>query len=272
MGIGFKHSGAGGGAGLNFRVIGGTEQPTAPRENDIWVNTDTEISTWVFSATEPGNPAPGMVWIEVGAESDVGFNALKKNGIGVYPVWVRQYMDGAFADRYAYIFRSGEWVQFSDVFKALYIIKDGAVDLEKYPYKYVQQYWDSSSSSNKTRTGGVDPNFIKFEQDYEGKPAVWTEATNGNWQRNEFSNIVVPNSASVFYFQYYRLPVYKNATIQVGSASVSVARDGAATPSLYNETVAIDVTALRGQTVTFSYTTYGQSGHQNCYVGNAWFE
>ena len=272
MGIGYKHGGSGGAAGLDLRVTGGTVQPAAPRENDIWVDTDIPIGSWVFSASEPEDPIPGMVWIEIGAASDVAFNALKKNEITVYPLWVRQYTDSAFADRYAYIFRSGGWVRFSEIVTELYIIKDGNVDVEKYPYKYVQQYWDSSSSSNKTRTGGVDPNFIKFEQDYEGKPAVWTEATNGNWQRNEFSNIVVPNSASVFYFQYYRLPVYKNATIQVGSASVSVARDGAPTPSLYNETVAIDVAALRGQTVTFSYTTYGQSGHQNCYVGNAWFE
>lgn len=271
MGIGYKHGGSGGAAGENFRVMGGTVQPAAPRENDIWVNTDTKIESWVFSASEPENPASGMVWIEVGAASDVAFNALKKNELAVYPVWVRQYADGAFADRDAHIFRNNAWVQFSEVITALYIIKDGYVDVEKYPYKYVQQYWNTSTSSNSTRTGGVDSEYIQFERDYEGKPAVWTDATNGNWQRNEFSNIVVPSGASVFYFQYYQLPVYIDATIKVGDASVSVSKVGS-NKYRYNETVSMDVTALRGQTVTFSYQTGGQSGSESCYVGNAWFE
>lgn len=38
---------------LNFRVAGGTTQPTSPSENTIWVNTDTEISEWTFSAEDP---------------------------------------------------------------------------------------------------------------------------------------------------------------------------------------------------------------------------
>lgn len=270
MGIGYKHGGSGGAAGLDLRVTGGTVQPAAPRENDIWVDTDIPIGSWVFSASEPEDPIPGMVWIEIGAASDVAFNALKKNEITVYPLWVRQYTDGAFADRYAYIFRSGEWVRFSEIVTELYIIKDGAVDLEKYPYQYTYQYWNSSTSSNSTRTGGVDSSRIKFEQEHEGKLAVWTEATNGAWQRNEFSNIVVPNGASVFYFQYYQLPVYRTAQIKVGEASVSVAKQGS--NYRYNETVSIDVSALRGQTVTFSYETGGASGAQSCYVGNAWFE
>lgn len=260
----------GGGGGLNFRVIGGTVQPTSAKNNDIWVNTSTKIESWVFSADEPENPVPGMVWIEVGTASEVSFNSLKKNEIAVHPVWVRQYADGAFADRYAHIFQHGEWAQFSEVITALYIIKDGAVDLEKYPYQYTYQYWNSSTSSNSTKSGGVDSSRIKFEQDYEGKLAVWTEATNGAWQRNEFSNIVVPNSASVFYFQYYQLPVYSTATIKVGDASVSVAKQGS--NYRYNETVSIDVSALRGQTVTFSYQTGGAASAQSCYVGSAWFE
>lgn len=269
MAMGFKHGGAGGTA-LNFRVLGGTARPAAPRENDIWVDTDTRIGSWVFSASEPEDPTPGMVWIGVGAASDAAFNALKKNEITVYPLWVRQYTDGAFADRNAYSFRGGEWVRISEIVTELYIIKDGYVDVEKYPYKYTYQYWNSGTSSTSTKSGGVDSSRIKFEQDYEGKPAVWTEATNGNWQRNEFSGIVVPQSASVFCFQYYQLPVYRTALIKVGEASVSVEKQGA--NYRYNETVSIDVSALRGQTVTFSYETGGQSGAQSCYVGNAWFE
>ena len=37
----------GGGGGLNLKVVGGTTQPTNPRENTIWVNTTTAITGYV---------------------------------------------------------------------------------------------------------------------------------------------------------------------------------------------------------------------------------
>ena len=49
MAKGFKH-GAGGVSALNFKIVGGTEQPVDPKENTLWVNTQTEISGWVVSA------------------------------------------------------------------------------------------------------------------------------------------------------------------------------------------------------------------------------
>ena len=55
--------GGSGGGGLNFKVVGGTTQPTNPTENTIWVNTSVSITDWVFSATEPTTPVEGMVWI-----------------------------------------------------------------------------------------------------------------------------------------------------------------------------------------------------------------
>jgi len=272
---------------LNFRVLHGSSQPSSPKANDIWIKSGTAVNGYRFCSNTPSgtNTNTGNVYIVSETSSDRTTNNTvpvlnildkKENGqtircllnlTGCYQV-----VNGEWVSMDAYLYKGGAWLQFSSAFTALYIIKDGNVDVDKYPYQYTQKYWDSSSTSEKTRTGGVDSKYIKFEQEYDEKLAVWTEATNGYYQKNEFSNVVVPQSASVFYFQYYRLPVYKNATIQVGSASVSVARDGAPTSSLYNETVSIDVTALRGQTVTFSYTTYGQSGHQDCYVGNAWFE
>lgn len=42
-----------GGAGLNFKVVGGTTQPSSPKENTIWVNTDTPITSWDFSSEAP---------------------------------------------------------------------------------------------------------------------------------------------------------------------------------------------------------------------------
>lgn len=108
MAKGFKH-GAGGVSALNFKIVGGAIQPGNPKENTLWVNTETEISGWVFSAEKPGEPAEGMVWILTALSSTVEFNALKKNGIKVYPNSAKQYVGGAWVDMTAKIYQGGAW-------------------------------------------------------------------------------------------------------------------------------------------------------------------
>ena len=106
--IGRTNAGGGGG-GLNFKVVGGTSAPASPKENTIWVNTSVAITGWVFSATAPSSPAAGLVWIPTGESSAVDFNALKKNGIQVYPVSAKQYVGGAWVDKTAKIYQGGAW-------------------------------------------------------------------------------------------------------------------------------------------------------------------
>ena len=103
--------GNGSGNGLNFKVVGGTTQPENPKENTIWVNTDTAITAWVFSATAPENPAEGMVWIITGEESTVPFNALKKNVIRICPISVKQYSAGVWNVKTAKSYMNGEWAE-----------------------------------------------------------------------------------------------------------------------------------------------------------------
>lgn len=114
-----------GGGGLNFKVVGGTTQPASPTENMIWVNTDTDISSYTFSAAEPGDPEEGMVWVQTGTASDVSFNALKKNVITIYPISCKQYIDGAWVNVEAYIYQEGEWVQFSSTMTIVYLYNRG---------------------------------------------------------------------------------------------------------------------------------------------------
>lgn len=109
MAKGFKH-GAGGASALNFKIVGGAIQPGNPKENTIWVNTQTEISGWAFSATEPGSPVEGMVWILTGTSSKVEFNVLKKNCVQVYPISAKQYVSGAWVDVTAKSYQGSEWV------------------------------------------------------------------------------------------------------------------------------------------------------------------
>lgn len=107
MAKGFKH-GAGGGAGLNFKVVG-NPQPENPRENTIWVNTDTEITGWVFRATEPEAPEEGMVCFITNQASLTSFNALKKNGIQVFPFICYQYVSGEWVLKDTEIYQNGAW-------------------------------------------------------------------------------------------------------------------------------------------------------------------
>ena len=108
--IGRTNTGGGGG-GLNFKVVGGTTEPSNPKENTIWVNTDTEITGWVFSTSEPQNPEEGMVWIATGTASTVSFNALKKNGVMVYPLAAKQYISGTWTSKTAKSYQGGAWVE-----------------------------------------------------------------------------------------------------------------------------------------------------------------
>ena len=107
--IGRTNAGGGSGGGLNFKVVGGTSTPASPKENTIWVNTSTAITSWVFSATQPAG-ATGRVWISIGTSSPAEFNALKKNGIKVYPMSAKQYVRGAWVDKTAKSYQNGAWV------------------------------------------------------------------------------------------------------------------------------------------------------------------
>lgn len=107
--IGRTNAGGGSGGGLNFKVVGGTSAPASPKDNTIWVNTSTAITSWVFSATEPEAPAAGMVWITTGKSSTAPFNALKKNNITVYPISAKQYVRGKWVDKTAKSYQGGAW-------------------------------------------------------------------------------------------------------------------------------------------------------------------
>ena len=99
----------GGGGGLNFKVVPGMTQPGTATEYTIWVKTE-RINNYYFSATQPENMADYDVWITTGTSSPVAFNALKKNGIQVYPLSAKQYISGALVNVTAKSWQGGEWV------------------------------------------------------------------------------------------------------------------------------------------------------------------
>jgi hypothetical protein len=63
------------------------------------------FSVW-FALYLVGNP----IWISTGASGNVEFNALKKNGIQVYPISAKQYINNAWVDKEAKTYQNGKWV------------------------------------------------------------------------------------------------------------------------------------------------------------------
>lgn len=114
MGTAYLYGNGGSGGGLNFKLVGGTTEPANPKENLIWIKTDVAISGYSFSEAAPSEPTEGMVWIKVGFSSIIAFNALKKNCVQVYPVSVKQYIDGAWEGMTADISQGGQWKPFYD--------------------------------------------------------------------------------------------------------------------------------------------------------------
>jgi hypothetical protein len=108
--VNFNAGGAGGG-GLNFAVVG-NPQPVSPKENTIWIDTDEEITGYVFDTTQPEDAAEGMVWISTGVASATPFNALKKNKMIVNPLTAQQFTNGAWVDKVAKIYQGGNWADF----------------------------------------------------------------------------------------------------------------------------------------------------------------
>lgn len=103
-----------GGTSLNFKVVRGTSAPASPKENTIWVNMSSAITDWYFGSDEPDVRKEGTLWITTGVSGNVAFNALKKNGLKVYPISAKHYRSGAWVEKPAKIYQGGKWVDWWD--------------------------------------------------------------------------------------------------------------------------------------------------------------
>lgn len=109
-------SSSGGGDELNFTVVGSTTQPSNPKENTIWLNTNNQIKEYRFSAEEPKTRANGTnirtgdVWIKTSYYSKAMFNALKSNILNIYPNIAYQWNGSSWEYVATKVFINSEWV------------------------------------------------------------------------------------------------------------------------------------------------------------------
>ena len=190
MGHGYK-SGAGGGTSLNFKVVG-NPQPSNPRENTIWVNTDVAIPVWHFTAKRPENMKQGAVWFKTVTASTIAFNALKKNEIQLCIENVRQYINGELIELNAAIYQSGKWTNIEDLV----------------PYEYQRVEYLQSSGSQFIWTGVNTNNCHGIVLDAQSLTFTENKWFAGNWTDNR--GMQVGMSAG---------PIFYMAVGQDGSAS-----------------------------------------------------
>lgn len=117
-----------GGGGIALKIIRAASALTLPATaaaNTIAVITEAEITGWVFSTAAPETPAEGMVWFAIGNNSPVAFNAIKKNGLWVYPTSCQQYISGSWVSKTAKTYKGGAWVDW-----ICWLYKDGVKEVE----------------------------------------------------------------------------------------------------------------------------------------------
>lgn len=100
-----------------INVYGGTAQPNNPSENDIWINTDTEITKYIFCSSEPDNLEESMIWITTSTNSVAEFNILENsdNDIYIYPIRAQQYIDESLVTKSAMRYINNSWVSWENV-------------------------------------------------------------------------------------------------------------------------------------------------------------
>lgn len=123
---------------LNFEVVGGTTEPVNPKENTIWVNTNNQITGWLFDYVQPSNPSEGLVWFEkISTTAPAEFNALSTNGIKIRLNFARQYVNGVWIDLDMRVRQNNTWIEY---LPDIYIYNNGVIntdmfgDLQAYAY------------------------------------------------------------------------------------------------------------------------------------------
>ena len=233
----------GGGAGLNFKVIGNPKPETA-KENTIWIDAD-EINGWAFSATEPEITTPGMVWISIGTSSSVAFNALKKHSAMIYPISAKQYVGGAWVKKTAQSYQNGAWVEWIPA-GALYYYGDQCVD--------VSGGWIAKGiMSDDSHTGKVVPS-VTFNSDHmeinvpnggnnSGGMVTVDAAQDLTYVNKVIIDYEVPNTTGYV----TRLMAIKENAKYLSDAGDNVEVLASNNDSVVNrKTVALDVSSVRG--------------------------
>ena len=227
-----------GGAGLNYKIVGGTTTPMSPTENMIWVNTGDPISSHVFSSMDTPSGYDGRVWIKTGVRSGVQMNLLKprsispgipKADITICPLSASQYIGGTWVNRVAKVYQGGVW-------KNTYVY---AYDNSPVPGFTVQT--GTSGTGNVTVT--ANPMRAYSNNSNGGSGWVYVSV-----DLSGFTTLVMVGNFIAGLYSGNAIGVFQSFSAG-SSLSPIVGRAGATSsivPSVTNATFTFDVSALKG--------------------------
>lgn len=251
--------GGGSGGGLNFKVIC-NPQPSTAKENTIWVDTD-KINNYYFSATQPDNMVEYDVWFYIGTSSTVAFNALKKNGIEIYPISAKQKLDGVLVDKTVKSYKSGEWVEWVTW---IYNKGDQCTD--------VTGGWSVVSEDNSYWTNGVveyNDNHIRLYNSTSKRISM--TATNDKIDLSKVNEVCI-NVESLTGSNQAELGLIAS-TERKSDASFDISFATAVTSVIapYTGTLILDVSALSGE-YYIALNSYTHSGASEAIISEVWME
>ena len=133
--------------------------------------------------------ASGMVWISTGTSSPAEFNALKKNGIMVYPTSAKQYIGGAWVEKIAKIYSGGAWIDF-----AMYLVQNG-VDITFLTGGWQDATWGISSNDRVYPTTNFANGAMSISVTNK-EAAVWGKSTKNAIDLTNVNSIVITCDAT----------------------------------------------------------------------------
>lgn len=138
-----------------------------------------------------------------------------------------------------------------------YVVKDGVIDMTAHPHTVTE-----NSSPATTATNSVT---------YNEKPALEMVGRNGAYCTHSFADVAVPDWATVFFVEIYRMPALQaDPSIAIGGASLTISRGSS--NHIEDTRVRIDVSSISGNSGNLTFRFQGGAHNTVCYVGNVWFE
>ena len=224
-----------------------------------------KIGDWVGNGTarilawEEYYHKEGTVWILTGTSSSTAFNALKKNGITVYPISAKQYVGGAWLDKTAKSYQGGAWTEWWNG-----VLFENADQYEDITGGWVKgtSYGNAGTTATIDDTGiklsTVSGSFINVETvnkiDLSGHSTLHVDAT-----------VTSRTSSSANYLWL----AYTESSGQAIHDSAAVPKASAKVTALGNVTLSLDVSTVDGE----YFVVFGASvGGMGVTVNKIWLE
>lgn len=196
----------GGGSGLNMRVFGGSTAPTNPKENDIWIQTNSNVFEWSFVASGASvTNRAGRVWIKMGNGNTNEFQILRESTpakqVWLSPVGCVVGDGSSWKSLNAYLYKSSKWTQFSKVFAATINIT--------YPAGSTCTVTDGVTTYTAPDTSGTWACIVN-------NTGTWTvTSTNGSQTKSASVSITADGQTQSVTLQYFTATI--NITYPAGS-------------------------------------------------------